>query len=89
MRKITKYIVAGLLATLMTTGIVSTAAFASPKARFAELDTNHDYTLTYDELTAHGCKLKRGIFNYADENQDGVLTRYEYNSNYTLFTRCK
>jgi hypothetical protein len=42
MRKITKYIVAGLLATLMTTGIVSTAAFASPKARFAELDTNHD-----------------------------------------------
>jgi hypothetical protein len=85
----TKYIVAGLLATLMTTGIVSTAAFASPKARFAVLDVNHDHTLTYEELTARGCKLKRGIFNYADENRDGALTHYEYNSNYTLFTRCK
>jgi hypothetical protein len=85
----TKYIAAGLLAALMTTGIVSSAAFASPKARFAVLDVNHDHTLTYEELTAHGCKLKRGILNYADENQDGVLTRYEYNSNYTLFTRCK
>ena len=85
----TKYIVAGLLAALMTTGIVSTAAFASPKARFAALDANHDHTLTYDELTAHGCKLKRDIFNYADENQDGALTHHEYNSNYTLFTRCK
>ena len=85
----TKYIVAALLAALMTTGMISSAAFASPKARFAVLDVNHDNTLTYDELIAHGCKLNRGIFNYADENQDGALTHYEYNSNYTLFTRCK
>ena len=85
----TKYIAAALLAALMTTGMISSAAFASPKSRFAVLDINQDHTLTYDELTAHGCKLKRGIFNYADENQDGALTHYEYNSNYTLFTRCK
>ena len=89
MRKITKYIVAGLMATLMTTGILSAAAFASPKTRFAALDVNQDHVLTYDELTSPGCKVKHGIFNYADENSDGKLTHHEYNSNYTLFPRCK
>lgn len=84
-----KYIIAGLLATLMTTGMVASAAFASTNDRFATLDANHDNLITYDELTATGCKLKRGIFNYADENHDGALTHYEYNFNYSLFTRCK
>ena len=85
----TKYLIAGLMAALMTTGMVSSTAFASTKDRFATLDSNQDHALTYDELTAHGCKLKRGIFNYADENRDGSLTHYEYNFNYSLFTRCK
>ena len=89
MRKITKYIVAGLLATLMTTGLLSASAFASTKDSFAALDANHDHGLTYDELTATGCHIKRGIFNYADENHDGSLTHHEYNFNYSLFVRCK
>lgn len=37
MRKITKYIVAGLMATLMTTGIVSSAAFATAELTASEL----------------------------------------------------
>jgi hypothetical protein len=89
MRKINKYVFAAMLATLMTTGLLSATAFASTKDRFATLDANHDHILTYDELTAHGCKLKHGIFNYADENHDGGLTHHEYNFNYSLFTRCK
>jgi Ca2+-binding EF-hand superfamily protein len=85
----TKYIVSGLIAALMTTGMISSAAFASTKDRFAVLDANQDHVLTYDELTAHGCKVKHGIFNYADENHDGNLTHHEYNFNYSLFPRCK
>ena len=89
MRNITKYVVAGLMATLMTTGILSAAAFASTKDRFASLDTNHDHVLTYGELTSNGCKLQHSIFNYADENGDGKLTHHDYNSNFSLFRRCK
>jgi hypothetical protein len=85
----TKYIVAGLVAALMTTGMVASAAFASTKDRFSTLDTNQDHVLTYDELASTGCHIKRGIFNYADENHDGGLTHHEYNFNYSLFTRCK
>lgn len=85
----TKYIVTGLMAALMTTGMMSSAAFASTKVRFTALDANQDHVLTYDELTSHGCKVKHGIFNYADENSDGNLTHHEYNFNYTLFPRCK
>jgi hypothetical protein len=84
-----KYIIAAFMAALMTTGMVASTAFASTKDRFVALDANHDHVLTYDELTAHGCKLNRGIFNYADENHDGSLTHHEYNFNYSLFTRCK
>jgi hypothetical protein len=85
----TKYIVAGLVAALMTTGMVASAAFASTQDRFATLDANHDHVLTYDELASTGCHIKRGIFNYADENHDGGLSHHEYNFNYSLFTRCK
>jgi hypothetical protein len=89
MRKITKYVFAGLMASLMTTGLLSATAFASTKDRFATLDANHDHVLTYSELASTGCHIKRGIFNYADENHDGGLTHHEYNFNYSLFTRCK
>jgi hypothetical protein len=89
MRKITKYVFAGLMASLMTTGLLSATAFASTKDRFATLDANHDHVLTYNELASTGCHIKRGIFNYADENHDGGLTHHEYNFNYSLFTRCK
>jgi len=89
MRKITKYVFAAMLASLMTTGLLSATAFASTKDRFATLDANHDHVLTYNELASTGCHIKRGIFNYADENHDGGLTHHEYNFNYSLFTRCK
>lgn len=80
----TKYVIAGLLATLMTTGMVSGAAFASPASHFADTDVDHDGHLTKTELEMHGYKMKPTIFKYLDENNNGTIERGEFSWNYTL-----
>ena len=84
-----KYIIAGLLAALMTTGMVSGAAFAGPVDRFELIDADQDGHITTVELDSRGCKFKRGIINYVDENKNGTIERAEFKWNYSLVKSCK
>jgi hypothetical protein len=85
----TKYVIAGLMAALMTTGMVAGAAFASPASHFTNADIDHDGHLTRAELDSHGCKIKTGIFEYLDENKNGTVEKREFVFNSSLVRRCK
>jgi Ca2+-binding EF-hand superfamily protein len=85
----TKYVIAGLLASLMTFGMVSSAAFASPTSNFAEADLDNDGHLTKTELETHGYKIKPTIFKYIDENSNGTIERGEFKWHYNLVKSSK
>lgn len=102
MRKITKYIVAGLMATLMTTGIVSSAAFATAATQvatpvagswrtqlFTRIDTDANGLATVLELEQTGCRVNKKYFVYANADRNAGLSKGEFFNNRELFARCK
>jgi len=51
---------------------------------------NMDGFVTKEELKALGCTVKKGLFNVADKNDDGKLSKKELrkSSEYIIRNRC-
>ena len=58
--------------------------------RMRKFDMNMDGFVTKEELLYHGCNVKEGLFNYADKNDDGKLSKKELRkaTNYMVRNRC-
>ena len=77
-----------LFALVVTLGFVSNA-FADDW-RMRKFDVNSDGFVTVEELKECGCEVKLGLFNAADKNNDGVLSKRELRkaSEYIIRRRC-
>ena len=58
--------------------------------RMRKFDMNMDGFITKEELIFNGCVVKEGLFNYADKNDDGKLSKKEIRkaTNYMVRNRC-
>ena len=67
----------------------ATDAFADDW-RMRKFDMNMDGFVTKEELKANGCSVKVGLFNVADKNDDGKLSKKELRkaSEYIIRNRC-
>ena len=45
--------------------------------RMRKFDMNMDGFVTKEELIFNGCVVKKGLFKYADKNDDGKLSKKE------------
>jgi Ca2+-binding EF-hand superfamily protein len=66
---------------------LSTPAIAQGPTRFQRMDLDKDGFVTLEEANT-ACRIKTGVFNYADENHDGKLSLVEVRNNFFLFDRC-
>lgn len=70
-------------------GLFVSDAFADDW-RMRKFDINQDGFVVVSELKANGCKVKPGLFNVADKNDDGKLSKKELRiaSEYIVRRRC-
>ena len=70
-------------------GLFVSDAFADDW-RMRKFDVNQDGFVIPAELKANGCKVKPGLFNVADKNNDGKLSQKELRkaSEYIVRRRC-
>lgn len=77
-----------LFALIVTLGFC-TNAFADDW-RMRKFDANQDGFVVVSELKSKGCTVKMGLFNAADKNDDGKLSKGELRkaSEYIIRHRC-
>ena len=77
------------LFTFALLGLFVTDAFADDW-RMRKFDANSDGSVVVSELKAKGCTVKKGLFNYADKNDDGKLSPKELRkaTNYMVRSKC-
>ena len=77
------------LFTFALLGLFVTDAFADDW-RMRKFDANSDGFVVVSELKAKGCIVKKGLFNYADKNDDGKLSPKELRkaTNYMVRSKC-
>ena len=70
-------------------GLFASDAFADDW-RMRKFDVNQDGFVMASELKAKGCTVKMGLFNTADKNDDGKLSKVELRkaSEYIVRRRC-
>ena len=58
--------------------------------RMRKFDADNDGFVIAEELEAKGCTVKKGLFKYADKNNDGKLSQKELRkaTNYMVRNRC-
>lgn len=58
--------------------------------RMERFDLNLDGFVTADELSLSGCTVKQGLYNSADKNNDGKLSKGELRkaTEYIIRNRC-
>ena len=66
------------------------ASTANADWRMDRFDVNDDGFVTPYELELNGCTVKQGLFNAADKNDDGKLSKKELRkaSEYIVRRRC-
>ena len=74
---------------LVTLSFFVSDAFADDW-RMRKFDANSDGFVVVSELKAKGCIVKKGLFNYADKNDDGKLSPKELRkaTNYMVRSKC-
>ena len=74
---------------LVTLSFFVSDAFADDW-RMRKFDANSDGFVVGSELKAKGCIVKKGLFNYADKNDDGKLSPKELRkaTNYMVRSKC-
>ena len=74
---------------LVTLSFFVSDAFADDW-RMRKFDANSDGFVVISELKAKGCIVKKGLFNYADKNDDGKLSPKELRkaTNYMVRSKC-
>ena len=74
---------------LVTLSFFVSDAFADDW-RMRKFDANSDGFVVVSELKAKGCTVKKGLFNYADKNDDGKLSSKELRkaTNYMVRSKC-
>ena len=74
---------------LMTLSFFVTDAFADDW-RMRKFDVNQDGFVEVEELKSQGCTVRMGLFNAADKNDDGKLSKGELRkaSEYMIRHRC-
>ena len=77
-----------IFAVIVTLGFISNA-FADDW-RMRKFDANQDGFVVVSELKAQGCEVRPGLFNAADKNDDGKLSKGELRkaSEYMIRHRC-
>tara|TARA_B100000900_G_scaffold359979_1_gene331757 strand:+ start:5330 stop:5581 length:252 start_codon:yes stop_codon:yes gene_type:complete len=77
------------LFTVAIFGMFVTDAFADDW-RMRKFDADDDGFVIAEELKAKGCTVKKGLFKYADKNNDGKLSQKELRkaTNYMVRNRC-
>lgn len=70
-------------------GFFASTAFADDW-RMKRFDANQDGFVVMSELKAQGCRVRVGLFNAADKNDDGKLSKKELRiaSDYIIRSRC-
>lgn len=70
-------------------GLFASDAFADDW-RMRKFDINQDGFVEVSELKSQGCTVKMGLFNAADKNDDGKLSKGELRkaSEYIVRRRC-
>ena len=70
-------------------GLFASDAFADDW-RMRKFDANQDGFVVVSELKSKGCTVKMGLFNTADKNDDGKLSKGELRkaSEYIIRHRC-
>lgn len=70
-------------------GLFASDAFADDW-RMRKFDANQDGFVVVNELKAKGCEVRVGLFNAADKNDDGKLSKKELRkaSEYIIRNRC-
>lgn len=70
-------------------GLFASDAFADDW-RMRKFDANQDGFVVVSELKAKGCEVRIGLFNAADKNDDGKLSKKELRvaSEYIVKRRC-
>lgn len=72
---------------VLVLALVSVSAMA--QNRVAKFDIDGDSKVSFDELTAK-CEVRKGLFEKADKNGDGVLSNSEMKTaKEYLFNRCE
>ena len=74
---------------LVTLSLFVSDAFADDW-RMRKFDANSDGFVVVSELKAKGCTVKKGLFEHADKNNDGKLSRKELrkSSEYMVKSKC-
>ena len=74
---------------IMTLSFFVSDAFADDW-RMRKFDAHNDGFVIAEELEAKGCTVKKGLFKYADKNNDGKLSQKELRkaTNYMVRNRC-
>ena len=74
---------------LVTLSFFVSDAFADDW-RMRKFDADSDGFVVVSELKAKGCIVKKGLFNYADKNDDGKLSPKELRkaTNYMVRSKC-
>ena len=74
---------------MITLSFFVTDAFADDW-RMRKFDADNDGFVIAEEWEAKGCTVKKGLFKYADKNNDGKLSQKELRkaTNYMVRNRC-